>query len=210
MTREEFGVIVKGLRSVYSDPKYIADKDAFDVWYALLKDLPYEVATMATQAYMQTETFPPKPADIRRYAQKITAPKTEDMSEIEAWGLVRKAIGNSIYNAESEFERLPEIIRQTLGNPARLREMAQTDIADVETVEASNFMRSYRAKLESHKKSMQLNEGLRIGIDELRTTNTPVLEVHEVERKGIEIKEREPIPPEIQIELDALIGRKGG
>ena len=44
MTREEFAVLVKAMKAVYSSENFIADKDAFDVWYGLLKDLPYEQA----------------------------------------------------------------------------------------------------------------------------------------------------------------------
>ena len=47
MDREQFSILVKAMKAVYSDPKFIADKDAFDVWYELLKDLPYMVCQTA-------------------------------------------------------------------------------------------------------------------------------------------------------------------
>lgn len=192
MTESEFAKIVAGLKAVYADPKYIEGKMAMETWYNLLKDLDYEVASMATQSYMQTEKFPPTPADIRRYASQITSPLTNDMSEVEAWGMVSKAICNSLYHSEEEFNRLPKLIQQTLGNHIRLRELAQLESSELQTVEASNFMRSYRAKLEVHKRESQLNDSLRISINQMRQENTPVLEVHEVERKGIEIHEDKP------------------
>ena len=203
MEREQFKIIVKALKAVFADPKFIADKDAFEVWFALLEDLPYNVANMATQAYMQSEKFPPTPSDIRKYASKITAPKTDDMSELEAWGLVAKALKNGYYGAEEEFEKLPPLIQRTLGNPARLREMAQLDSSEVETVEQSHFIRNYRTLLESSKRSAQLQPNLLSQIEVVRQENTPMLEVHEVERKGIEITEREPIglTQEIEEEL---------
>lgn len=192
MTESEFAKIVAGLKAVYADPKYIEGKMAMETWYNLLKDLDYKTASMATQAYMQTEKFPPTPADIRRYASQITSPLTNDMSEVEAWGMVSKAICNSLYHSEEEFNRLPKLIQQTLGNHIRLRELAQLESSELQTVEASNFMRSYRAKLEVHKRESQLNDSLRISINQMRQENTPVLEVHEVERKGIEIHEDKP------------------
>ena len=199
MTGDEFKKIVKGLKAVYADPKFLADQDAINVWFQLLKDLPYEVASMATQAYMQSEKFPPTPADIRRYATQITSPITDDMSEIEAWHLVSKALQNGYYGAEAEFAKLPPLIQQVLGNPARLREMAQLEQSEVETVEQSHFIRNYRAKLESSRRNRQLMPTLQVQIEQMRQNNTPVLEVHEVERKGIEIKE-EPagIPDDIE------------
>lgn len=204
MTSIEFKRLVAGLKAVYSDPKYISDDFAMDMWYGLLKDIPYDVANMATQSYMQTEKFPPTPADIRRHAYKITSLVTDDISEIDAWGKVSKAICNSLYHSEEEFNRLPKLIQQTLGNHIRLRELAELDAGQLQTVEASNFMRSYRAKLEVHKRESQLNDSLRLTINQMRQENTPTLEVHESKPKGIEIHETKEwvgIPDEIEKKL---------
>ena len=203
MTKDEFKKIIKGMKSIYSDPKFIADQDAFDMWYGLLNDLSYEVASMATKTYMQTETFPPSPADIRRYAVQITSPLTEDMSELQAWGLVKKAIGNGNYGAEEEFAKLPPLIQETLGNPARIREMANLDNDEVETVEQSHFVRNYRAKIEAHRKYRQLDGRLQAQIEQQRMQNTPMIEVHEEAVDLIEDKRDEPrATPE---EIDTLM-----
>ena len=66
---------------------------------------------------------------------------------MEAWSLVRRAISNSTYNAEQEFERLPEAVQRAVGSPANLREMAALDIERVETVEQSHFIRAYDAAI---------------------------------------------------------------
>ena len=209
MTKDEFKILVKGMKSIYSDPKFIADQFAFDMWYGVLKDLPYEVASMATQEYIQTEKFPPMPADIRRYAQKMTAPKTQDMTEIEAWGLVRKALSNGYYGADEEFKKLPKLIQETLGSPARLREMSQVETSEVETVEASLFMRNYRARLESHKHDMQMNEGLRNSINQMREGAMPEIEVKHEEVKQIETQSEEVngLTESVQTALDEMLGR---
>lgn len=209
MLKDEFKLICKGMKALYADPKFISNQDAFDMWYTLLQDLDYEIVSMATQAYMQTEKFPPTPADIRRYAQQITAPKTEGMSEMNAWDKVRKALSNGLYGAEEEFERLPKLCQEVIGSPARLREMAQVDTSEVETVVASNFMRNYRARLESHRHDMTLNESLRNSIEQVREDNTPKIE--ERQTKQIEERPKRSIIREIsdktQLELDLLLGR---
>ena len=46
MEREEFKTIVKGLKAVYAQPAFIPDADAFDVWYGMLRDLPYRQASL--------------------------------------------------------------------------------------------------------------------------------------------------------------------
>lgn len=204
MTKDEFKLIVKGMKAIYADPKFIADKTAFDMWYALLQDIPYDICTMATQAYMQSERFVPTPADIRKYANQITSPLTNDMSEIEAWGMVRKAISNGYYHSEQEFKKLPKLIQETLGSHERLREMSQLDLSDVETVEQSHFVRNYRAKLEQHKNKMQLGGELRISIDQMRSENTPLLDnISDIPQ--IEVKEEpKEFPAEIEEELKAF------
>ena len=108
MEREQFKVLVKAMKAVYAQPTFIPDQDAFNVWFALLGDLPYKQAELAVQKHMATEKFPPTIADIREKAEQITSVKETEMSELEAWAIVRKAIGRSNYYAEEEFEKLPE------------------------------------------------------------------------------------------------------
>lgn len=162
MERDEFKILVKAMKAVYAQPTFIPDKDAFDVWYGLLKDLSYEQANVAIQKYMTTEKFPPTIADIRTKATEIIAPEEESMSELQAWALVRKAIGNSNYHAEEEFERLPEACRVAVGNPANLREWAMMDVDQVATVEQSHFIRNYRAAVQRIKDDAKLPETMKI------------------------------------------------
>ena len=68
MEREQFKVLVKAMKAVYAQPTFIPDQDAFTVWFALLRDLPYKQAELAVQKHMATEKFPPTIADIREKA----------------------------------------------------------------------------------------------------------------------------------------------
>ena len=144
MTRDEFKILVKAMKAVYSDPKFIADSYAFDIWYSLLKDIPYEVCNVAVQKYMTTKTYMPTIADIRQLATETVTP--ERMSEGAAWNLVCKAMSNSAYHAEEEFEKLPVACQKAIGSPSVLREWAFMDSSQVNTVIQSNFMRSYKVE----------------------------------------------------------------
>lgn len=168
MTKEEFKLIVKGLKAVYTDPKFIADQYAFDMWFEFFKDYPYKVITMASQSHIATNKYPPTIADIRESAARITTPIDEDMSELEAWSLVRKAISNGNYGAEQEFEKLPPIIQKTLGSPAAIREMAMVDANEVDTIDKSHFVRNYKAQLERSRRDRQLGNSLRLSIEQTR------------------------------------------
>ena len=154
MERNEFAILVKAMKSVYSDPKFIADQDAFNVWYELLKDIPYDICQAAIHKYMSTNRFPPTIADIRQFSTEIITP--EQMNEGEAWGLVYKAICNSTYNSKAEFEELPKECQKAVGNPAILHEWASLDIDEVNTVIQSNFMRSYKVECKRSREYAQL------------------------------------------------------
>lgn len=156
MNLDEFMILVKALKAVYTDLKFLPDKDAVKVWYSLLKDLPYRTLSLAAQKYMQTEKFPPTIADLRKKAAELTMPAQDDMSELEAWALVRKALGNSAYNAETEFEKLPAMCKKALGNAANLEEMAKMDIDTVNSVEQSHFIRNYRVACDRKREEAQI------------------------------------------------------
>ena len=179
MTDKEFMVIVKGLKAVYTDPKFLADNDAIDVWYGLLCDLPYQVLSTAVQKYMMQEQYPPTIAGLRKKAAEITASVHEDMSELEAWSLVRKALSNSGYNAEAEFDKLPELCQRAVGNPANLHEMALMDTDTVNSVEQSHFIRNYRTALDRKRADAQVAPDVMRLVNNMRQGNIPGVDGHE-------------------------------
>lgn len=191
MTREEFATLTQGMKAVYAGENFIKDKDAFDVWYSLLQDIPYEVASAAVQKYMQTQKFPPTIADIREIATEIT--HEEEMTELETWSLVYKAICNSNYEAEAEFNKLPKACQIALGNSAALREMATLEMDTVGSVEQSHFIRNYRAAVKRMKEDRQLNPELRAKIGEMQPDRIEV-KITAIEDKQEKKPETREIP----------------
>ena len=55
MTREEWAVLVKAMKAVYTSPSFLPDQNAFDTWYGLLKDIDYKLLSFGLKKYMQTE-----------------------------------------------------------------------------------------------------------------------------------------------------------
>lgn len=158
--RERFKVLVKGMKAVYTQPTFIPDQDAFNVWYELLKDISYEDMSTAIQKHMMTSPYPPTIADIRGAASQLK-PDDGMMSELKAWGMVRKAISNSNYHAEEEFNRLPSMIQTAVGSPANLHEWALMPTETVESVEQSHFVRAYRASVEKNKEAAKMTQEVR-------------------------------------------------
>lgn len=159
MTREEFSIIVKGLKAVYTQQTFIPDKDAFNVWYELLKDIDYATCNMAVQRYIISERFPPTIADIRDYVFKNDK-SNNGLNESYAWSLVRKAISDSSYHSEERFNELPETIQKAVGSANQLRIWA-TDGDFNDGVVQSHFLRSYRQVIETNQKMEILPQNLR-------------------------------------------------
>ena len=169
MERGEFAILVKAMKAVYSDPKFIADQDAFNIWYELLKDISYDLCQVAIHKYMSTNRFPPTIADLRQIATEVITP--EKMNEGEAWALVYRAICNSAYNAGAEFEKLPPECQKAVGNPAILKEWASLDMSEVNTVIQSNFMRSYKVECKRTQEYDRLPESTKEVIQKISSKN---------------------------------------
>ena len=144
MTREEFKILVKAMKAVYTHPAFIPDQHAFNIWYEMLKDIDYRTASFAVKKYMQSEEREPSVASIRKQAASLNIHDNE-LNEMAAWEMVQKAIRNSGYHAEEEFEKLPEIVQKSVVSPSQLKEWALTENLNVEVV-SSNFKRTYRVE----------------------------------------------------------------
>ena len=94
MTREEWAVLVKAMKAVYTSPSFLPDQYAFDTWYGLLKDLDYKLLSFGLKKYMQTEWKEPSIAALRECADSI-APQSTGLNETEAWEKVFELFGRA-------------------------------------------------------------------------------------------------------------------
>lgn len=175
MYPEWFSLILKTLKATYASKEFLPDKQTAEVWWKILGDLPEKDIEDAVMAYISTNHFPPAPADIRGYVNKMN--QEEFLSNYEAWNLVMKAISNSIYNSEEEFNSLPPACRKAIGSSQNLRELAQMDLATVQSVEQSHFMRAYEAIVKREEEMIGLPEHLKERLCLTATTNTPAISV---------------------------------
>lgn len=148
MNLVETAKIMAVLETAY--PRFYAQKTAEDrenavkLWTQIFAEDPYNVVSMAVMALIKTSPYPPQPSDVNAKIQQITQP--QEMTEMEAWGLVLKAIGNSNYNSGEEFQKLPPVVQRLVGAPSQLREWAAMDSETLNSVVASNFQRSYKVR----------------------------------------------------------------
>lgn len=148
MTIKETAKLIAVIIEVY--PRFMDGRKfetTLTLWQKIFSGDNYAEVEAAFYAFVSTDEkgFPPAPGAIRAMLNKLRMPEGET-TEAEAWGMVQKATRNSIYNADKEFSALPEEIQRCVGSPSTLREWAIMDSETLNTVVASNFMRSYRAR----------------------------------------------------------------
>lgn len=177
------------------------------------RHLPYKQAELAVQKHMATEKFPPTIADIREKAEQITSVKETEMSELEAWAIVRKAIGRSNYYAEEEFEKLPEACKMAVGNPSNLREWAMMDSDQVGTVEQSHFVRNYRTAMQRIKEDRRMPEKVRTAIAEVKKQQMQIEDRQEKPKLPVQEEKEDETQGEMSEEtrrkLEELRGKIG-
>lgn len=180
MDREETLEIMAVLQAAY--PAYYRGqgeedaKAAVNLWHKMFADDPYPVVSAAVEAHIASDTkgYPPHIGAIRDKITKLTQP--EELSEMEAWAMVRKALSNSGYHAQQEFDKLPEVLQRVVGSPSMLHQWALMDNSDVETVVQSNFMRSYKVRAASAKEYLALPAEVKAFMRQIAETHTLTLE----------------------------------
>lgn len=168
MTRDETKTIIKTIVSAYDNFHPQDMSDTIDLWTEMLKDYPYGVVLIALKAYIATDTsgFAPK---IGQLIEKINTLGEKEVSDIEAWTMVRKAIENSLYHAEEEFNKLPPLVQKTVGSPSQLRAWGQTREESIESVAQSNFLRSYAVMVARDKQDRQLPNDIKALLGNIQT-----------------------------------------
>lgn len=134
---------------------------AVDLWATMFAEEPLQVITEAVKSLMCSLKFPPTIADVKEKIELLTQP--EQLTELEAWGIVRKALNTSDF--VKSFQELPPIIRRIVGSVSQLKEWAYTE-GDISVI-SSNFMRSYRARAAHERELTRLPQSAKEMIAEI-------------------------------------------
>ncbi len=154
MTREETKAIMAILKAGYPNFYRNMTKEdatnAINLWATMFAEEPPQVITEAVKSLMCTLKYPPTIADVKEKIELLTQP--EQMTEMEAWNLVKKAMNTSDF--VKSFQDLPPVIRRIVGSASQLKEWAYTE-CDISVI-SSNFMRSYRARAAHERELVRL------------------------------------------------------
>lgn len=156
MTREEAKKIIMIMVNTY--PNYHPQDLSLtvDIWTSVLGNNSYDEISKALYSYIRNDRsgFAPAVGQLLDYVYQNA--HKDDMSDMAVWGLVSKALRNSTYNSESEFNNLPENVQRAIGSASQLRTWA-TDEDFNESVVQSNFLRSYKTICERAKTEEKVN-----------------------------------------------------
>ena len=160
MTLEETGVIMDILATAY--PRFYSGPDAPDMmktltlWAEMFARDDVALVAAAVMALIESDEkgYPPHIGAVKAKLRLLTS--GGELGELEAWGIVAKALRNSTYGSKEEFEMLPSVIKRIVGSPSQLREWGLMDHDTAHSVVASNFQRSYRSILQREREVAML------------------------------------------------------
>ena len=202
MRIEEARKIIAVMLVSYPNFKPIDTELMATTWADMLNEYSYEQVSVALKCYITTDTSGFAPSIGQLIDKLKTVEQPQELNELQAWGLVRKAINNSGYHSEEEFAKLPPLVQKAVGTPGQLKQWGLSDIESIETVAQSNFMRTYRAVTKREDEVSRMPKEIR----QLIQQNEPKIMIECTSVKAIEDKNRElkPMSDEIQAKLDKL------
>jgi hypothetical protein len=121
------------------------------LWYEYLSEVPLNVAKMAVKKVMAVNKFFPQISEIMEAIVELTTPK--QLSPIEAWGEVRKAL--SIFNrydrgsVDRAYSAVSPVTAKVIKNIG-LQELSQCDYTTF-SVLRSSFMKQYEIEAQREK-----------------------------------------------------------
>lgn len=171
MNRADVLRIMGVLKAAY--PAYYRDMGAKEansivaLWEEMFREDEAQVVALAVKTHIANDKkgFPPHIGAIKEAIVKLTTP--EEMTEAEAWAWVSKAVSNGLYGAQKEFVALPPVVQRIVGSPQQLREWAMMESDAVQSVVASNFQRSYRARAAQEREYLTLPGDVRQAVESL-------------------------------------------
>lgn len=172
MTQEEFGLIVKAIRTYYPREKILPSQEALTLWYEQLQDLDYRTVVTGLKKWVATNKWSPSIADLREVAAEISKEKVKDWSE--AWEDARKAVRRfGSYNPQDAMDSLDELTRETV------KRLGYYDLCRSENHDAdrANFRNIYEQLAQRKKQEQQIPPAILMAIEGIK-------------RKMIEIAEK--------------------
>lgn len=162
MTKNEFAKIVDAIKTFYPSDKVLPNKQAIQLWYQELLDVPYELAVMSLRKHVNTCKFPPTIAELREGVVEVTT-KCENWSD--GWEQFRRAVRKfGYYQQQEALDSMDNITRKVV------KRLGWQELCMSENLmqDRANFRMIYEQEMQQSKKSDVLPIGLRRQMEALR------------------------------------------
>lgn len=137
-----------------------------NTWQECLGDLDYRLVLEAVKKTMITSPYPPTIADIRKNAIEMIKPTTLKTA-IESWNEAYSMICRGLYMTQEQFEMASPEVKKFFGNVRQVKELAQTDIATVNSVTKGQFLKQYEVIVNREKEQKLLPQNMKNFIAQL-------------------------------------------
>ena len=90
MSKTEFAAFAAALQTYFPRFNMLPNREAMELWYMELKDMPSELLTVGLRKWVNTKKWPPTIAELREVCGEISMGKLPDWGE--AWNEVSLAV----------------------------------------------------------------------------------------------------------------------
>ena len=148
LTKDEFTVIVTGLKHYFPQENFIPTKQAMALWYERLNDIPYDILQAAVHMHVESSKFPPKVSELREKASMLSARMQVEFPPLEeVIGILAKATTNVNYGAEEEYKKLPKIVQKLVGSIDNFRSYGLVDHTQITQILENRIGKRYEELL---------------------------------------------------------------
>ena len=147
MTREEVKKLIMIITSSYPNFKPADMSMTVDVWASMLSEYEYNQAAIALKTYIVSDTSGFAPSIGQIIGKMNVVDEMSEMTGLEAWSYVSRALRDSTYHAKERFDELPPLVKKAVGSPDNLRAWGM-DEGYNENVAQSQFIKIYNTVVE--------------------------------------------------------------
>jgi len=166
MTRNEVAKLCLLIQAMY--PSQFAKYDEeqklrmVDSWSIMLEEYEYNAIQVGLKVYesQNKSGWAPSPGQLIVAMNRVAHNDIVEMSAEEAWVWVKKAICNGNYHAQEEYEKLPPMAQKAIGSWETIRDMAKCESSVNDTVNRSNFIKSYNRNQKEAREYAALPESI--------------------------------------------------
>ena len=171
MTKQEFGLFASALRTYYPKESILPNKEAMQLWYRELQDIPFPVAEAVLRKWVSMNKWSPSIAEIREMTSEVQHGELPDWGN--GWKQVRKAISrHGMYDVRGALDSLDPLTRKTVERlgfkELCLSESPETDRA--------NFRMVFETLAKREKENQQMSLPLREAIMQIQGSGMLQLE----------------------------------